>query len=261
MPSTITINLDAKGNAKVDDLPHGVFYSRFAPPGADIMDVVSINAAGDYIIEVRSELPVGKPLYSGPVKPLKEEPFLVSFSVDGRILPNWQEYGTAGCKVGGGQYILGVIVNTSAVVVPVTIDKEGTVQVNKDFLPVGVQFDDFNNVFNVWAAGGFTFAFSLLPEDDWQFVALRFTRVAPMVTHLISADGLTAWVYNDYLATSRGARASFDFDVSDPVNGIRKIIDPTIINNPINQGGSGGVPYLPDSRPEPRHELAGVLVG
>lgn len=260
MPSNITVTLDAKGNAKVDDLPHGVFYSRFAPPGAQIMDVISINAAGDYIIEVRSELPVGKPLYSGPVKPLKEEPFLVSFSVDGKNLPAWQEYGTAGCEVGSGQYILGVIVNPSVVLIPATLDNKGTIQVKEDFLPVGVQFDPLFNVFNVWAAGGYTFAFSLLSEDDWQFVALRFTRVAPMVTYEISADGLTAWVYNNYLATSRETRASFDFDVSDPVNGIRKVIDPTIINNPINQGGSGGAPF-PYSLPELRQELAGVLVG
>jgi hypothetical protein len=262
MQPIITITVDEKGNAKIDDLPHGVFYSRFAPPpGAETMDVISINAAGDYVIELRSDLPMGKPVYSGPVKPLKEEPFLVSFSVDGTNLPPWQEYGTAGCAVGGIKYTLGVIVNPAVVVIPATIDKKGAILVKDDYLPVGVQFDPFYNEFHVWAAGGYTFAFSLLPADDWQFVALRFTRMAPTVTSEIGADGLTAWVYNNYLATSRATKASFDFEVSDALNGIQKIIDPTIINNPINQGGSGGVPALPKSLAEPRHELAGVLVG
>jgi len=140
------------------------------------------------------------------------------------------------------------------VLVSATIDQQGTVKVNQAVMPKGVHFKN-SDTFSVWTAGGYTLAFSLIPSQGILFQDVIFTKPAPMFSSEISADRLTAWIYDNNLATSGGATVSFDFIVSDPANGTWKIIDPTIINNPINQGGGGGI----DCELEPRYELVGVL--
>lgn len=251
MPSTITITLDEKGNAKISELPQGVFCSRFAaPPDAQIKDVISVNAAGSYLIQIQGP-GVGDPWATPPVTlPDKSQ---ATFLVDAGILPVQQQYGTAGCRIGGIEYTLGVIVNPSVVLVSATVDQDETIRVDQAFMPKGVHFKN-SDTFSVWTAGGYTFAFSLIPAQGLRFQRVDFVEPAPMFSSEISTDGLTAWIYNNNLATSGGATASFDFLVSDSVNGTWTIIDPTIINNPINQGGGGG-----DYEPEPRHELMGAL--
>jgi len=255
MPTTITITLDEKGNAKISDLPQGVFCSRFAaPPDAQIKDVISVNAAGSYLIQIQGP-GVSDPWATPPVTlPDKAQ---ATFLLDAGILPVQQQYGTAGCLVGGVEYTLGVIVNPSVVLVSATVDPQGTVRVNQDFMPKGVHFKN-SDTFSVWTAGGYTLAFSLIPSQGILFQDVIFTTPAPMFSAEISADGLTAWIYDNHLATSGGVTVSFDFIVSDPVNGLWKIIDPTIINNPINQGGSGGS-GVGDYEREPLHELVGAL--
>jgi hypothetical protein len=252
MPTIITITVDERGNPIVDKLPTGVFYSRFAaPPDAQIKDVISVNAAGNYMIKIQGP-GVSDPWATPPVTlPDKSE---ATFLVDAGILPVQQQYGTAGCQIGGIEYILGVIVNPSVVLVSATVDQQGTVKVNQAVMPKGVHFKN-SDTFSVWTAGGYTMAFSLIPSQGILFQDVIFTKPAPMFSAEISADKLTAWIYDNNLATSGGTTVSFDFIVSDPVNGIWKIIDPTIINNPINQGGSGGN----DCEREPRHELVGAL--
>jgi len=252
MPTIITITVDEKGEPIIDELPTGVFCSRFAaPPDAQIKDVISVNAAGNYVIKIQGP-GVSDPWATPPVTlPDKSE---ATFLVDASILPVQQQYGTAGCLIGGIEYTLGVIVNPSVVLVSATIDQDEKIKVDQAFMPKGVHFKNADT-FSVWTAGGYTFAFSLLPAQGMLFQEVVFTSPAPMFSSEISADKLTAWIYNNNLAISDGATVSFDFIVSGPGNGTWKIIDPTIINNPINQGGSGGSDY----GREPRHELVGVL--
>jgi len=258
MPTIITVAVDEKGNSTVSKLPTGVFCSRFAaPPDAGIKDVISINAPDSYTIQIQGP-GVSEPWATPPVAvPEKSQ---ATFLVDASILPALQQYGTAGCRVGDVEYVLGVIVNPSVVLIPITVDQKGTIMVNQSTMPKGVHFKNAED-FSVWTAGGYTFAFSLIPAQGLLFQEVKFTKPAPMVSSEISADGLTAWIYNNNLATSPGVVVEFEFYCSTPTNAYQKIIDPTIINNPINQGGSGGAPYPHESLPEPRHELAGVLVG
>lgn len=254
MSSVITITVDEKGNSTIGELPPGVFCSRFAaPPDAGIKDVISINAAGTYTLQIDGPS-VENPVATPPVEILGLQKSQAAFFVDASILPVLQQYGTAGCQIGGIEYTLGVIVNPSVVLIPATVGQSGAVLVNQSTMPKGVHFKNAED-FAVWTAGGFTFAFSLMPSQGMQFQEVIFTKPAPMVSSEISADGLTAWIYNDYLATSPGVVVSFELYCSTPMDEIlHKIIDPTIINNPINQGGDGGV-LEPDQRPE----MAGVL--
>jgi hypothetical protein len=258
MPTILTITVDEKGNPIVDKLPAGVFCSRFAaPPGAQIRDVISINAAGIYIIKIQGP-GVSDPRATPPVTlPDKSE---TTFLLDASILPVQQQYGTAGCLIDGIEYTFGVVINPSVVLVPATIDQDRKINVDQAFMPKGVHFRN-GDTFGVWTAGGYTFAFSLIPAQGLRFEKVKFTKPAPMFSSEISADQLTAWIYNNNLAASPGAVVEFDFYCSTPTGNDQIIIDPTIINNPINQGGSGGTPDVPCSLSEPRHEQAGVLVG
>jgi hypothetical protein len=259
MSSQITITLDEKGTATVSELPPGVFYSRFAaPPKAQIRDVISINSPGSYTI--RFEGPgISDPSATWPVE--NPQPSEAIFFVDASNLPLLQEYGTAGCLIDGNEYILGVIVNPLNLVIPVAVDIDGEIAVDQADMPIGVHFNSPNHRFGVWGAGAYTFAFALPADGGRIFTGVHFENPPEMIDWEISADQLTFWVYNDYLKTNTSILAApFTFEISNLTpNGIADItVDPTIINNPINQGGSGGgIPYPTESRPE----LAGVLVG
>jgi hypothetical protein len=110
MSSTITITVDEKGQSIIGKLPPGVFCSCFpAPPDAQIRDVISINAAGLYTIQVNGP-DVANPSATAPVEVLGLQKSQVSFLVDASDLPLLQEYGTASCQVGEFSYTLGVIV-------------------------------------------------------------------------------------------------------------------------------------------------------
>ena len=111
-----------------------------------------------------------------------------------------------------------MIVNPSVVLVSATIDQDETIKVDQAFMPTGVHFRD-DDIFSVWTAGGYTFAFSLMPAQEMLFQDIIFTSPAPMFSSEISEDRLTAWIYNNNLAVSGGATVSFDFIVSGPANG------------------------------------------
>jgi hypothetical protein len=169
------------------------------------------------------------------------DPSQTSFGVEVDLPPGEQEYGTAACQVQiGGQsfaYTLGVVVNPASLPIPVAVDPAGNIGVSQDHMPVGVHFDPAQTRFAVWGAGGYTFAFSL-PSGDTTFsgAGVIFNDQPDMIRHELSANNLTVWIYNNYLATNTDAvSASFEFTLSNQVT-----IDPTIINNPINQGGVGG---------------------
>jgi hypothetical protein len=258
MPPTITITLDEKGNAKISDLPQGVFYSRFAaPPDAQIKDVISINAAGLYTLQIKAPS-VEQPAATAPVKLLGSDRLQASFLVDASDLPLLQEYGTAQCQVGGFSYTLGVIVNPLNLLIPVAVDVTGEIAVDQADMPVGVHFNPAQHWFVVRGAGDYTFAFSLPADGGTIFKDVTFDNPPEMIDYQISDDNLTLWIYNYYLKTNPETLAApFTFVLSSQAPGSTGdiIVDPTIINNPINQGGSGGI----GCEPEPRHELVGAL--
>ena len=259
MPPTITVTLDEKGNAKISDLPQGVFYSRFAaPPDAQIRDVISINAAGLYTLQINAPS-VEYPAATAPVELLGSDKSQASFLVDASNLPLLQEYGTAGCQVGGVSYTLGVIVNPLNLLIPVAVDITGEIAVDQADMPVGVHFNSAQHWFVVRGAGDYTFAFSLPADGGTIFKDVIFDNPPEMIDYQISEDNLTLWVYNYYLKTNPATLAApFIFVLASQIPGSSTgdiVVDPTIINNPINQGGSGGTNY----ELEPRHELVGAL--
>ncbi len=258
MSSTIIITVDEQGHSIVGDLPAGVFYSRFAaPPDAEIRDVISINAAGLYTLQINAPS-VAQPAATAPVELLGSGQFQASFLVDASDLPLLQEYGTAGCQVGGFNYTLGVIVNPLSLLIPVAVDVTGEIAVDQAAMPVGVHFNQTQHWFVVRGAGDYTFAFSLPPDGGKIFKDVTFVNPPEMIDYQISDDNLTLWIYNYYLKTNPATLAApFTFVLSSlNQSGVADIlVDPTIINNPINQGGSGGI----DCGPEPRYELVGAL--
>jgi hypothetical protein len=255
MASTITIDLDALGNATIGQLPPGVFYSRFAtPPDAQIRDVISINAADSYTVVID-----GPDLTIVDLPPLltlvSSGPEQAVCSLDVNPLPLEQDFGPAFFQVGTVGYSVGFVVNPASLSLPLVIDPEG-IYVNQEEVPVGVHVDPAKQKLAVWASGGYTFSFALPAGSPLRFERVELVPESPMLTPSIGEDKLMAWIYNDNLETHSGFQVDVKFHCSDIANGPELVLDPTIINNPINQGGGN------DSKVEtnPRIELAGALV-
>ena len=263
MASTITITLDAQGNAKIGDLPPGVFYSRFAtPPDATIRDVISINAADTYTIVVNAPT-ILSAAAAPPVTVLGSTPVQASFFLDVSVLPLAQGFGMAICQTGPASgYSLGVVMNPASLSLPIVIDPDG-ISVNPADVPVGVHVDPAQQKLAVWAGGGYTFSFALPAGTNLRFESVEIDPPSPMLIPSIGADKLMAWIYNDNLDVHSGFSADVKFHCSQDVLGNalpEVILDPTIINNPINQGGGNDVPVTVAENPEPRAELVGALV-
>jgi hypothetical protein len=259
MPSTITITLDAQGNATLSELPDGVFASRFAtPPDAQIRDVISINAADVYTIVINAPT-VMDATATPPVKWLSQTPTRATFSVDASKVFTAQAFGMALCALGAsGGYSLGVLVNPASVSLPIGIDVQGAIIVDPADVPVGVHCIPAQQKISVWAAGGYSFAFSLPTDSGYRIQSVVFEDPSEMFSASISLDGLTAWILNDNMITNPGVQVSFEFIcASAATDALRVVIDPTIINNPINQGG--GNDNLP-GHPESRYEMAAAHV-
>jgi hypothetical protein len=254
--SVITITFDDKGGYRISELPPGVLASNFAaPPDGKAKDVISINARNRYTLQVLS--PSGglsSPLAKAPV--VLQSPYSpqeINFSVDASELPISQLYGLATFRVNGVPYSLGVIVNPLSLLIPVAVELPGELLVNPKYLPVAVRFDPENHDFNIWGAGGYNLAFSLPSQKDYVFAGVSFDPAPGPLSFEISADGLTVWLRNNYLLTNPDVQEiSFGLEIGTPgTAGPGIVIDPTIINNPINQGGSGDVFYEEEGRPEP----------
>jgi hypothetical protein len=251
--STITITLDAQGQATIGKLPPGVFYSRFAtPPDATIRDVISINAANSYTVVVDGpglsivDLPPLLTLVSST-----KEQAVCSLALT--ALPEEQDFGTAFFTVGAAGYSIGFVVNPESLSLPLVIDSAG-IAVDPDDVPVGVHVDPAKNKLAVWAGGGYTFAFALPAGSLLRFERIEFVPESPMLTGSIAGDKLMAWVYNDNLDSHSGCVVDVKFHTSSIAGENGPVLDPTIINNPINQGG-GDDKTGSDRRPE----LAGAL--
>ncbi|HEX4497989.1 MAG TPA: hypothetical protein VIE43_20100 [Thermoanaerobaculia bacterium] len=265
MPSTITIMLDAQGNATVGPLPPGVFHSIFAtPPDAQIRDVISINAGDSYSIVIVTPALTGasveEVVEDMPLTLVGQTATTATFAVDADQLPELQEFGLALCQLAAASFSLGVIVNPQGLSVPVGLDIDGTITVDQDDVPVGVHFVLAQQKVSVWAAGGYAFPFALSPDQPYRFEKVDFDDPSQMFTAEISDDKLTAWIFNNNLVANSGVAVSFEFycGVPNAATLPRVIVDPTIINNPINQGGDG----LPGGtgKPVPRLELTDALV-
>jgi hypothetical protein len=141
--------------------------------------------------------------------------------------------------------------------IPVAVDTKGEIAVDQADMPIGVHFNQDQHWFVVRGAGDYTFAFSLPPDGGMSFKDVKFDTPPEMMIDYKVTD-LTLWVYNYYLKTNPATLAApFTFVLS-PGNSSNTgdiTVDPTIINNPINQGGSGGSDY----GRAPRHELVGAL--
>jgi len=254
--SLIRIAFDDSGNPVFDKTPRGTFISNFfVPVGNSVRDVISINARGVYTIEVDApEGALANPSATPPVELVKEQPESLVFRVDAGRLPSAQLVGTLGFTLYGEPYTIGVLVNPASVLVPVEITLEGEIEVDPDALPIGVDFNAENHAFNVWTGGGYTFAFSLPSQTQMFIEEVVFQGPQGPLTYEISADALTAWVRNNYLDSNPDVMPiSFDLLVG-VVNASQETpgtitVDPTIINNPINQVGSGGG-YVEERRPE-----------
>jgi hypothetical protein len=260
MASTITITLDAQGTAQIGQLPPGAFYSRFAtPPDATVRDVISINAADSYTIVVNGPN-ISAAVASPPVTVLSSTPVQATFFLDVSVLPLAQGFGMAICQTGGTSgYSLGVIVNPTSLSLPLVIDPSG-ISVNPTDVPVGLHVDPTRQKLAVWAGGGYTFAFALPAGTNLRFESVEIDPPSPMLIPSIGADKLMAWIYNDNLDVHSGFQTDVKFHCSqllllgDQLPEV--VLDPTIINNPINQGGGN------DSLPAeaPGIELVGALV-
>jgi hypothetical protein len=244
MASAITINVDAQGNATVAPLSAGVFYSTFAtPPDQQIRGVISINAADLYTLVINAPAVTEASADDGPVTFMGSTATQATFSVDASQLPMSQSFGMAMCQVGTAvSYSLGVIVNPATVSLPIGIDSSG-MQVEQDDVPVGVHCNTSQQKISVWAGGGYSFAFALPADGNLQLDFVEFDPPSSALPNSISDDKLTAWIFNNYTASNPGFQVAVKFHCSPvPPPDVRVdiVIDPTIINNPINQGGVGG---------------------
>jgi hypothetical protein len=174
-------------------------------------------------------------------------------SLDVNPLPLEQDFGSAFFQVGEVGYSVAFVVNPASLSLPLVISPAG-ISVNPDDVPVGVHVDPAQQKLAVWAGGGYIFSFALPAGSDLRFDRVEFVPESPMLSASIGGDKLMAWVYNDNLDSHSGFQTDVKFHCSPAnSNGPEQILDPTIINNPINQGGG-------DEAPVPRTEVVGALV-
>lgn len=267
--SLITITFDEAGIPFFEKLPAGAFASSFStPPDGQTRNVISINARGLYTVRIVSpEGALADIAVTPPVKLLKFDPEQITLEVDASRLPSVQSYGDAAFTVYGVPYTLGFLVNPSSLLVPIAVGLAGEIRVDPEDLPIGISFDPQEHDFNVWTGGGYTFAFSLPSQNTVSIKAVQFNDPPGPITAEISADHLTAWVRNNYLKESPETMpVSFDLVLMSSSGNQGEpgtiIVDPTIINNPINQGGSGGGVYGEEGEGRRRISVAvrGVFV-
>jgi hypothetical protein len=259
MASKITITLDEDGNAKIDTLPPGAFCSSVAmPPEVTERDVISINVGDSYTIEINAASGLSGSLSAVPPVTLESwTATQVVFSVEASQLPVLQNIGMAMCKVGPDAvaYSVSILVNPATVSLALGIDETG-MWVNQSQVPVGVYCDPVEKTITTWAGGGYSFAFSL-PPGDLRIDSVEFDPPAAALPYLISGDEMTAWVFNNNTAEHSGSEVHVLF-IPKSVSGAPlhlPPIDPTIINNPINQGGGNVCTEVA----APQYELVGAL--
>jgi hypothetical protein len=257
MASPITIVLNSQGQATFPSLPKGVFQSRFAPPNGPVMDVLSINTAESYIITISAPAVVRAVVVQpdGPVRAVASTQTQGSFFVAASL-----GFGTAMLQLWQApSYQLGVLVNPALVDLPIGIDAQGEISVNPADIPVGVQVDPSQSQISVSAAGNYGLAFSLT-DASLKIKKVTFDPPASAFPYAISEDGRTATISNNTMASRSEALAVHVLFVcttgsSSKHSNQTVIIDPTIVNNPINQGGGDGAM---NCLIEPRYELVGV---
>jgi hypothetical protein len=218
------------------------------------MDVLSINTTDSYIITISAPVVIGARVAQpdGPVRAVASTQTQGSFFVATSL-----GFGTAMLELWQAPtYQLGVLVNPAQVNLPLGIDAQGAISVNPADVPVGVQVDPSQGQISVSAAGNYGLAFSLT-DASLRIKKVTFDPPAPVFSYAISGDGRTATIFNNTMVSRSAALAVHVlFTVSDSVHIDPIIIDPTIVNNPINQGGGDGTM---NCSTEPRYELVGAV--
>ena len=216
------------------------------------MDVLSINTTDSYIITISAPVVTGARVAQpdGPVKAMASTQTQGSFLVASSL-----GFGTAMLELWRAPtYQLGVLVNPAQVNLPLGLDAQGAISVNPADVPVGVQVDPAQGQIAISAAGNYGLAFSLT-DASLKIKEVTFDPPAPEFSYAISKDGAT--IFNNTMVSRSAALAVhvlFTVSSSNHIDPI--IIDPTIVNNPINQGGGDGAMDCPA---EPRYELVGAV--
>ena len=230
------------------------------------MDAISINVGDVYTIAIISPdgllgtIPAPLP----PVTLQSSTSTQATFSINASPLPMSQTPGMAICPVGGSNFNLLVLANPATVALALGIVESG-LRIDQSSMPIGVYCDNavpLNPKIYVGTGGGYAISFSL-PSGVERFESIDFPTVK--LPYLISGDGLTAWIFNNHTTPHADIQSvEFTFYISSGstaatnfVN-LRRTFDPTIINNPINQGG-GEIPKIVPGQPEPRPEPVAAL--
>ncbi len=235
----IEVTLDDEGIFTFSSLPPGTYMTEFTFMDVD-QEVLSINAPADYTITVTSTIVGVQYETTGPLTQTSPGVFLLQ---SGMWTRNQQQAMITAAIPGGPSF--GVLINPASIPVSVHL-QPGGLSVDKDELPIGMEFDG-SHTFTLQAAGNFIFDFWISQISTKGALILtpnglvpeRFSY-APADTHVYVADH-NMEVYPEL----QPPPFSFNFSL-DPNNQSIRIdrlvrIDPTIVNNPINQGpGSGG---------------------
>jgi hypothetical protein len=221
--------------------------------------VISINVGDSYIIEINAPSGLSGVLSAVPPVTLQSwTPTQAVFLVEASQLPVFQNVGMAMCKVGPAavSYSLSVIVNPTTMSLALGIGDSG-MWVNQSNVPVGVYCDPVAKTITTWAGGAYSFAFSL-PPGDLRIDSVEFDPPSGALPYLISGDGMTAWIFNNNTAAHSGSEVHVNFYPKSLSAATLNLppIDPTIINNPINQGGGD---VWCEAEPQPHYELAEAL--
>jgi hypothetical protein len=148
-----------------------------------------------------------------------------------------------------------MIVNPATLSLAIGIDTSG-MWVDQHSVPVGVYCNPTDQSITTWAGGGYSFAFAL-PPGDLRIDKVVFDPPSAALPYLISGDELKVWIFNNNTSAHSGSEVKVLFFPKSLANANASLppIDPTIINNPINQGGGDETA----AATELQHELAEVL--
>jgi hypothetical protein len=238
--TNIDVELDDQGNFTFTFLPQGSGMTKFTFMGID-QEVLSINAPANYTLTLTSTAEILQYVVAGPVT--MESPGVFSFQSDLWAVSQQQAMITAVTAAGASSF--GILINPSNVPVSVLLQPGGLV-VDVKALPVGVDFDRLENTFTLLTAGNFVFDFWISPLQIQGPLSLSPESAPPpefgytvVDTHCyVASCNMEVYPEAQVFAFSFLVGVALDADPAQPP--IR--IDPTIINNPINQGpGSGGI--------------------
>lgn len=241
----VNVRINGDGSLSIPDtLPSGVFFSpNPLINGAAASGLLSVNATGsyDFVFTPADGVTItGNPALnpqSGAFTLPSPNPPTVS-DVVGTGPAAQQTASLSGTLDTGASFVCWFANNPAVLEVPVGVASDGTITPGN--LPLGVTFDaSENNQFTVTGAGVYNFAFTVngltFENFDWQRRPPEvFSRSRQLGTSELDVNNENLTSFED------NKRATFTLTLS---NGVK--IDPTVVNTPINQGGTGGTNVYP----------------